>query len=139
MSRQNVELVLRGYQAFVAGDLLAVGELLDPEIEWHGVDGEDVAADLDAVRLMLSDRRDDDLRVELERAIGKGDEVLVAFRASGVQKDETDDRPLQTRRYFTVAHYCGIVTVRDGRIARVQDYPHLRAALAALDLDEDPV
>ncbi len=139
MSRQNVELVLRGYQAFVAGDLLAVGELLDPEIEWHGVDGEYWPADLDAVRRMLSDRLEDDLRVELERCIGKGDEVLVAFRASGVQKDETDNRPLQTRRYFTVAHYCGIVTVRDGRIARVQDYPHLRAALDALDLDEDHV
>lgn len=139
MSRQNVELVLRGYQAFVAGDLLAVGELLDPEIEWHGVDGEDSASNLEEVRRMLSDRAEDDLRVELERAIGKGDEVLVAFRASGVQKDETDERPLQTRRYFTVAHYCGIVTVRDGRIARVQDYPHVRAAMAALDLDEDHV
>jgi ketosteroid isomerase-like protein len=138
MSRQNVELVLRGYQAFVAGDLLTAGELLDPEIEWHGVGGESSwPADLDGVRQMLNDRSEDDLRIELERCIGKGEEVLVALRASGVQKDETDERPLQTRRYFTVAHYCGIVTVRNGRITRVQDYPHLKAALEALDLDED--
>jgi ketosteroid isomerase-like protein len=137
MSRQNVELVLRGYQAFVAGDLLTAGELLDPEIEWHGVEGAEWPADLDEVRQMLTDRHEDDLRIELERCIGKGDEVLVALRASGVQKDETDERPLQTRRYFTVAHYCGIVTVRNGRITRVQDYPHLKAALEALDLEEE--
>jgi ketosteroid isomerase-like protein len=139
VSRENVELVMRGYQAFVAGDLLTVGELLDPDIEWHGVEGEDWPADLGEVRQMLVDRLADDYRIELERCIGKGDEVLVAFRASGVEKDPSDDRPLQTRRYFTVGRYFGIVTVRDGRVVRVEDYPHLTAALEALGVEEDAV
>ncbi len=137
MSRENVELVLRGYQAFVAGDLVAVGEMLDPDIEWHGVDGGFLPADQDEVRLMLAARLADGYRIELERCIGKGDQVLVAFRASGVEKDPHDDRPLQTRRFFTVGRYCGIVTVRDGRVARVQDYAHLRAALEALGVEEE--
>ena len=76
---------------------------------------------------------------ELERCIGKGDQVLVAFRASGVQADPTDDRPLQTRRYFTIGRYFGIVTVRDGRVVRVTDYPHMGAALEALGVDEEAI
>ncbi len=139
MSKENVELVLRGYRAFVAGDLLALGEMLDPAIEWHGVEGESWPADLEDVHEMLAARLADDYRIELERCIGRGDEVLVAFRASGVEKDPHDDRPLQTRRYFTVGRYFGIVTVRDGRVARVVDYPHLTAALEALGIEEDEV
>ncbi|HEY2935071.1 MAG TPA: nuclear transport factor 2 family protein, partial [Gaiellaceae bacterium] len=101
--------------------------------------GEAWPADLDEVRQMLIDRLADDYRIELERCIGKGDEVLVAFRASGVEKDPADDRPLQTRRYFTVGRYFGIVKVREGRIVRVDDYPHLTAALDALGVEEDAV
>lgn len=136
MSQENVELVLRGYRAFVDGDLAEAEQLLDDEIEWHGVEGESWPADLAEVRSMLGERIEEGLRIELERCIGKGDQVLVAFRASGVQADPSDDRPLQSRRYFTVGRYFGIVTVRDGRVVRVQDYPHLSAALDALGVDE---
>jgi ketosteroid isomerase-like protein len=136
MSRENVEIVLRGYHAFVEGDLLAAGELLDPEIEWHGIGGESIPADLDGVRSMLADRLEDGMRIELERCVGKGDQVMVAFRASGMEKDVNDDRPLQTRRYFTVGRYFGVVTLRDGRVVRVQDYPHEHAALEDLGLEE---
>ena len=132
-----MSLVLRGYQAFVAGDFRTVSELLDPDIEWHGVDGESRPAELPDVEQMLAARHADGYRIELERCIGKGDDVLVAFRASGVEKDASDDRPLQTRRFFTIGRYCGIVTVRDGRIVRVHDYPHVHAAIAALDIDEE--
>ena len=137
MSKENVEIVLRGYQAFVAGDLAAVAELLDPEIEWRGVGGHFVPADLDEVRRVLASRLADGYRIELERCIGREDEVLVAFRASGVEKDPSDDRPLQTRRYFTVGRYYGVVTVRNGRVVGVQDYPHWSAALEALGLEDE--
>src|SRR5439155_217829 len=90
-------------------------------------------------RRMLEERLEEGLRIELERCIGKGDQVLVAFRASGVQADPSDDRPLQSRRYFTIGRYFGIVTVRDGRVVRVEDYPHMGAALAALGVDEEAI
>ena len=37
MSQAAVDLLLRGYRAFVAGDLDAIEGMLDPEVEWLGV------------------------------------------------------------------------------------------------------
>ena len=135
-SRESVNTILRGYRAFVAGDLDTVAELLDPDIEWFSVAPEQSPADLDEVRTILTARHADGYRIELERCIGKGEDVLVAFRAAGVEKDLDDDRPLQTRRTFTIGRYWAIVTVREGRVVRVRDYPGLRPGLEALGLDE---
>ena len=68
----------------------------------------------------------------MHRRRGQG---VVAFRASGIERDLTDDRPLQTRRYFTVGRYSAVVTIRGGRVVHVQDYAHLDAALEAVGLD----
>ena len=50
MSQENVELVLRGYHAFVDGDLAQAEQLLDDDIEWHGSAGEPWPADLAGVQ-----------------------------------------------------------------------------------------
>jgi uncharacterized protein len=136
MSQANVELVLRGYWAFVAGDLDTVAGMLDPDIEWISVEPED-AADHAGVLGILAERFEEGYRVEIERCVGVGDEVAVSFRVAGEERDTSDDRPLQTRRYFTVGRYAAVVTVVDGRVRRVQEYPHLAAALDALGLDEE--
>ena len=135
-SRESVNTILRGYRAFVAGDLDTVAELLDPDIEWFSVAPEQPPADLDEVRTILTARHADGYRIELNRCIGKGEDVLVAFRAAGVEKDPDDDRLLQSRRTFTIGRYWGIVTVREGRVVRVRDYPGLRPGLEALGLEE---
>jgi ketosteroid isomerase-like protein len=135
-STQSVELVLRGYRAFVAGDFATVAGLLAPDVEWYGTDGEGPAG-TDEIQEILAARFADGYRIELERCVGKGNEVLLAFRAAGVEKDLNDDRPLQTRRYFTIGRYWAIATVAGGRIARVQDYPSLTAALDALGVSEE--
>src|SRR5947209_7047820 len=136
MSQANVELVVRGYWAFVGGDLETVAEMLDPEIEWIAIDPEE-SADHDSMLSILADRFADGSRVEIERCVAVGDDVAVSFRVAGEEKDLTDDRPLQTRRYFTVGRYSAVVTVRDGRVCRVQEYPHLGAALEAIGLEAD--
>lgn len=133
-SRASVDLVLRGYQAFVAGDLATVVSLLAPDVEWYGA-GDGTPSGMGEIEGVLASRYADSYRIELERCIGKGDEVLLSLRAAGVEKDETDDRPLQTRRYYTVGRYWAVATVRDGRIARVQDFPSMQAALDSLGLD----
>jgi len=135
-SRESVDTILHGYRAFIAGDLGTVAELLDPDIEWFGVAPEQPPADLEEVQTMLTARHADGYRIELERCIGKGEDVLVAFRAAGVEKDRDDDRPLQSRRTFTIGRYWAIVTVHDGRVVRVHDYPGLTPGLEALGLDE---
>ena len=138
MSEQNVELVLKGYRAFVDGDFERIAEMLDPDIEWNGLDSDLFpAADREEVLEVLTSRFQDGYRLELERCVGVEDQVVVAFRAAGVERDVTDDRPLQTRRYFTVGRYFAVVTIRDGRVVRVQDFPRLSAALEAVGLEED--
>ena len=137
-SSGSVELVLRGYRAFVAGDFGTVAGLLAPDVEWYGADGEGPAG-VEEIEGILTARFEDGYRIELERCIGKGNEVLLAFRAAGVEKDAHDDRPLQTRRYYTIGRYWAIATVRDDRIARVQDYPSLTAALDALGVAEEEI
>lgn len=131
-----MDTILRGYRAFIAGDLDTVEELLDPDIEWFGVAPGQPPADLGEVQRMLTARDADGYRIELERCIGRAEEVLVGFRAAGVEKDPNDDRPLQSRRTFTIGRYWAIVTVHDGRVVRVRDYPGLRPGLEALGLDE---
>ena len=138
MSQDSVELVLKGYRAFLAGDLERVAEMLDPDVQWNGIEiGPWDPADRDEVMSVLADRFADGFRIELERCIGVGDQVVVSFRAAGVERDPADDRPLQTRRYFTVGRYFAVVTIRDGRVVKVEDYPHLSAALEAVGLDAE--
>jgi hypothetical protein len=38
VSHEAVDLLLRGYRAFVAGNLAAIGAMLDPEVEWVGAE-----------------------------------------------------------------------------------------------------
>ena len=139
MSQVQVELLLRGYRAFVAGDLDALESMLDPEVEWIGV-GEVVAiADRADVLAVLRDRLAEEYQVTVDRCIGVGDDVVVSMRFSRVELDATDDRPLQSRRSFLVGRYAAIVTMHEGRVARVVEYPHLAGALAAAGLeDENP-
>ncbi len=116
MSHSSVELLLRGYHAFVAGDLDALEAMLDPDVEW-------VAAGEEAV-LVNRDR-------------GLPDRVVVSMRFSRVETDPTDERPLQSRRSYLLGRWAGLVFMRDGRVARVEEYPHLEAALEAAGIEDD--
>jgi|SRR5919201_1444274 ketosteroid isomerase-like protein len=136
MSQAAVDLLLRGYRAFVAGDLETIGCLLDPEVEWVGV-GAVAAIDRADVLDVLRERVAERYHVTVDRCIGVGDRVVVSMRFSRVEADPTDERPLQSRRYYLVGRYAAIVTVQDGRVARVEEYPHLAAALDAVGLADE--
>ena len=122
MSSTNAQLVRDGYEALRRGDLDRVATLLDPEVEWHAVEGlefppcrnrEDV---LDVIRdqARFVDLADVDV-------LGEGDSVVVSAPAP--------DRPpfdrLPEGRFYTV------LAMRDGRIVRMQDYARRADALAA--------
>jgi ketosteroid isomerase-like protein len=139
MSQAAVDLLLRGYRAFVAGDLDAIEAMLDPEVEWIGAGEVAAIADRSDVLDILRDRVAEGYQVTVDRCIGVGDDVVDSMRFSCVEIDETDERPLQSRRSFLVGRYAAIVTMRDGHVARVVEYPHLAGALAAVGLeDENP-
>jgi ketosteroid isomerase-like protein len=139
MSQAAVDLFLRGYRAFVAGDLDAIEEMLDPEVEWIGVGEVSAIADRSDVLDVLRDRLAEEYHVTVDRCIGVGEEVVVSMRFSRTELDPTDERPLQSRRSFLVGRYAAIVTTHDGRVSRVVEYPHLAGALEAAGLeDENP-
>ena len=137
MSQEGVDLLLRGYRAFVAGDLDAVAGMLDPEVEWIGVGDFVAVADRADVLAVLAERLDEDYHVTVDRCIGVGDRVVVSMRFSRVEADPTDDRQLQSRRTYLVGRYAAIVTMRDGRVVRVEEHPHLASALEAVGLEDE--
>jgi ketosteroid isomerase-like protein len=136
--QESVDLMLRGYRAFVAGDLDALAEMLDPEVEWVGDEAEG-AFDRDDVMGVLAERVAEGYHVTVDRCIGVGDRVVVSMRFSRVEPDATDERPLQSRRFYLVGRYAAVVTVHDGRVARVEEHPHLDSALAAVGLENEAV
>jgi ketosteroid isomerase-like protein len=135
MSQEGVDLMLRGYRAFVAGDLDAIADMLDPEVEWVGDEAQG-AFDRDDVLGILAERVAERYHVTVDRCIGVGDRVVVSMRFSRVEADDTDERPLQSRRFYLVGRYAAVVTTREGRVARVEEHRHLGAALAAVGLED---
>jgi ketosteroid isomerase-like protein len=137
VSQQAVDTILKGYRAFLAGDLEAIEVMLDPEVEWVGA-GEAVAtADRADVLEVLKTRLDEQYQVTVDRCIGVGDEVVVSMRFSRVERDPDDDRPLQSRRSYHLGRYAAVVTLLDGRVKRVVEYPHLAGALEAVGMEDD--
>jgi len=137
VTQASVDLLLRGYRAFVAGDLDAISGMLDPEVEWVGVGEVAGVADRADVLEVLAERLAEDYRVTLDRCIGLGDQVVVSMRFSRVERDPSDERPLQTRRTYLVGRYAAIVTTRGGHVVRVEEHPHLASALEALGLEDE--
>ena len=137
MSHESAELLLRGYHAFVAGDLEAIGTMLDPDVEWVAAGEEAILVSRERVLEVLAERVAEDYHVVVDRAIGLADRVVVSMRFSRIEVDPSDERPLQSRRSYLLGRWAAIVHTRDGRVIRVEEHPHLEAALEAAGLEDD--
>ena len=135
-SRDSAELLLRGYHAFVAGDVEAIATMLDPDVEWVAA-GESEAIVLSRERVLevVAERAAEGYHVVVDRAIGLADRVVVSMRFSRIEIDPSDERPLQSRRSYLLGRWAAVVHTRDGRVVRVEEHPHLEAALEAADID----
>jgi ketosteroid isomerase-like protein len=133
MSRENVELVRRGYEAFASGRLDF--EFLDPEIEWHGPrEFPDLAEPhyghegVTRYIAKLNEVFDDYVMVAEEFIDLAGDQVLVFAREGGRGKGSGAE--VQT-------HPTGhLWTIRDGKAVRMQSYWERSNALEAAGLRE---
>lgn len=134
MSEENVEVVRRSTQAFIAGDAETALALVDPEVEWHatvgGIDEGSVARGHTEVVEAFVDYFETWERLEFraERYIDAGEEDVVVFwhevakgRESGAVV-ETDTGTIQT--------------VRDGKIVRVRSYMDRAEALRVAGLED---
>ena len=137
MSHASVELLLRGYRAFVAGDLEAIAGMLDPDVEWVAPGEEAVVVSRDRVLEVLAERVTEDYHVTVDRAFGLTDRVVVSMRFSRMEVDPSDERPLQSRRSYLLGRWAGIVDMEDGCVVRVEEFPHMEAALEAAGVEGD--
>ena len=127
-SSDSVELVRRAYLAYADGDLAAMLELVDPDLEWTFLD----PAFVDPEPRVCHGRHELEhalrrqaglgLRSELEEVVAEGDRVLVVLRTSGVEAVRAD------RRNRTI----DVVTVRDDRVIAIRACRNRDEALALL-------
>jgi ketosteroid isomerase-like protein len=136
MSHESAELLLRGYHAFVAGDLAEIESMLDPDVQWVAAGESDaVVITRERVLEIVAERADEGYHVVVDRAIGLADRVVVSMRFSRIELDPSDERPLQSRRSYLLGRWAAVVHVRDGRVVRVEEHPHLESALEAAGLE----
>ncbi len=135
MSHENVELVRRSYEAFNEDGLAGASEYWDPEIVWHTdllVPEPGVYTGFDAVQTYLEgfERAFGAWHVQLREIVDLGgDEVLSVLTVTGRPLAETDART----QFFD---WAWIVSVRDGKIARVRSFLDKDRAFEAAGLRE---
>jgi ketosteroid isomerase-like protein len=138
MSHESAEVLLRGYHAFVDGDFDAMAMLLDPDVEWVPAGESDaVVISRERVLEVVAERAAENYHVVVDRAIGLADRVVVSMRFSRIELDPSDERPLQSRRSYLLGRWAAVVYMRDGRVVRVEEHPHLEAALEAAGLEAE--
>lgn len=134
MSRENVELVRRGYDAWAESGQLDF-EFLDPEIEWRGPrEFPDLAAPHyghDGVRRYMEKLSEaiEDYRMVPEEFIDAGDDQVLVFSREG-GRGRSSGAEVQTN---PTAH---LWTIRDGKAIRMQSYWERDEALEAVGLRE---
>ena len=137
-SADSAALLLRGYHAFVDGDFDAMAAMLDPDVEWVAAgETETIVINRDRVLEIVAERAAEKYHVVVDRAIGLADRAVVSMRFSRIELDPSDDRPLQSRRSYLLGRWAAVVYVRDGRVVRVEEHPHLEAALEAADVEAE--
>lgn len=124
MTQSNVELVRRGYEAALHGDLDAIREFLHPEVKWHGGDPSAPGACQNreqALEFMRRARRRRSVG-ELVDIIDAGEKVVVIMRPPSQESE-----PAATLS-------ANLTTFRDGKAVEMVHYPNPEDALAAAGL-----
>ena len=110
------DVVRRAYEAYARGDLAAMLELVDADLEWTYLDPSsadpepEVCHGRHELRAAL-ERRSRGVSAQLEEVVGRGDRVLVVVRRPGIDAErarKTGDRDFD------------VVTVRAGRIVALR-------------------
>jgi ketosteroid isomerase-like protein len=120
MSESNVELARRGYEAALRGDIDVIGELLDPDVMWHGGDptAEGSCHNREEALEFMRQARARRGVGELVDVIDAGDRVVVIMRPPSVAGEPA-------------ALSANLTTFRDGKVIEMVHYPEPDDALAA--------
>jgi ketosteroid isomerase-like protein len=129
MSRDNVELVRRAYEAFNRRDMIALSALLHPEMELlttveahQGAEGV-----LEWVR--QTDAVIEGFAITVEEVVDLGDQVIAGVHERGRGKDSG----IEIEQRFT-----HVWSVQEGRLLKLQAFTERAAALESVGLREEP-
>ena len=118
MPNENADLIRRAYEAYANGDLAAMLEFVDPDVEWTYLDPSfehpipQVCHGRHELEQVLRHWAEHGLQAELEEVSSSGELVMVGVRTPGV--DAHYGRRGDDRAY-------SVFTVRDGRIVALRD------------------
>jgi uncharacterized protein len=117
-AQDNIELVRRGYAAFIAGDVETLTQLFAPDVV-HLVPGASPLSgahkgqqNVLAMYGKLGELSAGSLRVELEDVLSDGGDRVVAIHRTNAARE---GRTLETREAL-------LFTIIDGRVAEIQDF-----------------
>src|SRR5262249_14883292 len=136
MSKENVEIIMRGYELFAAGDFDGVAALFSEHAELTDAGGLGIADTAPSTRTgpegflrSIEETRDafEDYRVEPEDFIDAGDLVVVPVSISGRGR---------ASRAKQEAHLVHVWALRDGEVIRSEIYRTVEEALEAAGLSE---
>ena len=128
MATDNAELVRASFDAFLRGDWQALSDVMDPAVEWLWHEpGDCDCHDRRKVLATLFERQREGVVTGLNAVVEVDERVFVEITG-----------PRLAERGLSGGQACMVVTVRDGRIVRMQDYPNRAAALAGAGLPAEP-
>jgi ketosteroid isomerase-like protein len=132
VSQENLEAVRRGYEAFNRGDVDAVLEGVDPEVEWHVppvLPDPATYHGREGVRKLMQTMQDafDDFELAVEEVREAGDKVVVmaAVRGRGKESGAVVESP----------SFGWVWTIRHGKVVLVEVYPNRAATFEAVGLN----
>jgi uncharacterized protein len=133
VSRQNVQVVRKMYEAFGRAGVDGMLDFMDPDVDHRAIEGapddEGVVSGHDAMRRHLEQWLETfgDLRTEAEELIDTGDQVIAMLHVTARMKDS----------HAGVEMRFGVVwTLRDGKVVQGREYATREAALEAVGLRE---
>jgi len=132
MSNENVELLRKAYEVYSRGDIAAMLQFVDPDVEWTYLDPslEDpypqVCHGRHELETALERQAERGLKAELEEVAARGDRVMVVVRTPGI--DMYRMRKADDRNY-------AVFTVREGRIVALRDCRDRAEAMAAVAIE----
>ena len=133
MSKENLEVVARWYEAYNDRDLEELLALMHPDVDatsagMSGVEGSSHVGH-GGIRRYFTDLWEtwEDPRVEVEHMLDRGDQVVMLGRTSGRGRLSGMD---------VVERVATVVTVEDGVIRHYRTYREWAAALEAAGVDE---
>src|SRR3954447_7980572 len=128
MSTDNAGLVRDGFEAFLKGDFDALRELMEPDAQWlywEPIPGD--CLDRDRIIATLRERHAEGVVGGLAAVVEGGEKLLVEI--TGPRLEEWG---------LPEGRAAMVVTMRDGRIVRMQDHRTRRDALADAGLAPRP-